>query len=239
MTDFFSQLNILETSKWNMVNYTNTVPFLFDIVSFKQFVNFQQQYQQFNYSYNTININQSEGLFYNSQNYFIAVIPMTFAYFCIFHLAFRLLAKFSLSKILRKYYFLLFLLIIQTDGNVQQLSFYLARQFVSIFALNLVQKLLKMVIIYYGFIFILICCTIFYFAKIFYSKAGKILMEHNKGSKLGYFYAIFHFSMKSIIFSYLHFFGRYLSEQTLIKLLLGCQLLIIALILIFFKNIFT
>lgn len=59
MTNFFNELNNLETAKWNIVNFTEVISYFGNINAFNKLTNFQSQYQQFNYTYNNINTNQS------------------------------------------------------------------------------------------------------------------------------------------------------------------------------------
>lgn len=124
------------------------------------------------------------------------------------------------------------------DGNIQQLIFYLSREWISIFSFTFPQKILKLTIIYYGFALIFASCSAYYLFHWFYKTKVKIVIEDFRNNTAGIFHLTVEFGLKNICFGATHFFGRFVSYFTLISILLVGEVIMLVSIL-FFRYKFT
>lgn len=106
-------------------------------------------------------------------------------------------------------------------------------EWISIFTFAFPQKILKITIIYYGFVLIFASCSVYYLFRWFYKSKAKVLIEDFKNNAAGIFYVTVEFGLKNIFFGSVHFLGRSFPYFALISILLTGELTILLLMIFF------
>jgi hypothetical protein len=87
---------------------------------------FEGDYLTYAYSFPERESEGSEGILTNCGNFITFGLPLTFVAFLLLRYAFKALFRRPYSRLLRKFDFLGYFLILVFEGNVQQFAFYLS-----------------------------------------------------------------------------------------------------------------
>lgn len=118
-------------------------------------------------------------------NLFVYSIPISLFIYLIFLLAFRLSFRWKFSRIFRKYFFTGILLLMISEGNIQQFIFYILSELLLFYSGNLKHKMVNLFII--GFLFSIIFVTLacFFWFRAYYCRKVRYLIEQSKSSLIG------------------------------------------------------
>ena len=120
------------------------------------------------------------GFFENCCNFILVEVPIILLGFIILKLVFRALSNYSISQLFRIFDFWIYFAIILFDGNVQQFSFYLTPELKTVFAFELINKYVKVFIIFVGYcLFIFTVCG-YVIGLSFYKKLNHYFTDNNK-----------------------------------------------------------
>ena len=143
----------------------------------------------------------------------------------LFHLTF----KHPISLVFRKFDFLAFVFILMFDGNIQQMGFYMASEWQNMFFFNFSQKMVKLFILFFGFVltmssvgFYLICFT-------FYGKINHILMDNNYNTVKGHLLLTAQICFRNFFLGILNSFLRFLDYKQMLLTLIAVDVLFLAL----------
>lgn len=144
------------------------------------------------------------GLFTNCINFLLIEVIIIFFAFNISRMVFRVVSKFAISQILRKYDFWLYFLILIFEGNVQQFTFYLTAELRTIFAFEWINKIVKVFIISFGYSVFIFSMSGYLMGFIFYKKLNRYFIDNNRNNLHGNFLIIFQNGTRNILLGIIH-----------------------------------
>lgn len=112
----------------------------------------------------------------NYTNFFFSYAPIVVAVFIVFRLLFRVLFNFKISKFLRKFVFLGYFLIVLFEGNIQQFTFSLMAELNHCFAFTSSNKMLKIFLLFFGFMVTLLSFGGYLIGKMSYRRLNSYLL---------------------------------------------------------------
>ena len=120
MTAVFSELDDIQAKKWSIVSYERVAALFGDsAASLNDTLDYQGVYLTYNFTAVDHTFLGTESLLGNCQNFAFVGLPMIIVGFVLLRFAFRLLFAYPVSRLLRKFDFWLFALLLLFDGNVQ------------------------------------------------------------------------------------------------------------------------
>jgi hypothetical protein len=105
------------------------------------------------------------------------------------------------------------------DGNIQQLAFYLATDWRNIFFFGFATKLMKMQVVFFGFIIIIISVCLYFTSYGFYSRLNKHVMDNNKNVLLGQTSLMMQIGARNCYFGIVNSFSRGLGYRSMLAVL--------------------
>jgi hypothetical protein len=200
MNAVLAKVNDIENSKWTVFTYDNAIERLGgNPEQFNNLTDYQAQYLAYNWTDANHTQLGTESLLGNSQNFFVVAIPLGFLLFALCRTAFRLLYRYPLSKLFRKFDFWLFLPIVLFEGNIEQFSFFLTRDLVNVFAFSFSQKLIKVAVVFFGFVVVVFSCSVYLLSYIAYRRLNAYFMDNNKNSLIGIGILIFQNGLRNLL----------------------------------------
>lgn len=124
--------------------------------------------------------------------------------FILFRLLFKLLYNYPISKLVRKFDFWPFLLVILLEGNIQQLAFYLVTDWKNMFTLGIGSKWLKIYSVFFGFGMVLLSTSLYFISYLLYSRLNKHLTDNNRNDVLGISMLVCQGGLKNLTLGILH-----------------------------------
>lgn len=124
--------------------------------------------------------------------------------FIIFRVLFRVLYNYPISKLVRKFDFWPFLLVILLEGNVQQLAFYLVTDWKNMFSFGIGSKLLKSYCVLFGFGVVLCSASLYFISYHLYARLNKHLTENNTNDLKGILMLVCQSGLKNLILGISH-----------------------------------
>jgi hypothetical protein len=146
----------------------------------------------------------SEGLIFNCVNFLLVELPIVFLAFVFLRVIFRLLSKFAISQVFRRFDFWVYFTLIIFEGNVQQFSFYITSELKAVFAFIFVNKLVKVFIVFFGFSLLLFSLSGYIIGFTFYRKLNRYFTDNNKNILQGNSFLILQTGFRNVILGVLH-----------------------------------
>lgn len=226
MTGLFNELSDIEGKKWSLLGY-GTLFNLFGLSNSSFFAQIDYQNAYVSYSFRTPNrpYMGSEGLLANCANFFLVAVALTLAGFIALRILFRLLFRFPVSRLLRKFDFWGCLLAALFDGNIQLFAFYSAAEWRSAFFFSLGDKCMKAFAIGFGFTLVAVSIGGFLIAFGMYGRLNKYLVDNNRNCLRGVGFLLLQSGLRNFIFGVLHSVLRPLPYTVTIAVLLSAELL--------------
>ena len=162
----------------------------------------------------------SEGLIANSINFVLVELPIVLLGFILLRWVFRLLRKFAISQILRRFDFWVYFTLILFEGNVQQFSFYLTAELKAVFAFVWTNKLVKVFIVFFGFSLLLFSICAYIVSLTFYRKLNRYFTDNNKNILQGNCFLILQSGFRNVILGVFHSILREGSYRLLMGILI-------------------
>jgi len=97
-----------------------------------------------------------------------------------FVILFRIFYRDPLSKLIRKYFFAAALLIMISQGNLEQFTFYAFYEFKTFFSLSFQHKIVNIFILIFYFLITFICFGLILWLRFHYQKRVKYFLENSK-----------------------------------------------------------
>jgi hypothetical protein len=145
--------------------------------------------------------------------------------FILLRWAFKLLFRFPVSSLLRKFDFWGFLLIILFDGNVQQFAFYLTSEWRNVFYFSFGDLCLKAGIVWFGFLLVTVSVGGFFMTFGTYCKLNRHLIDNNRNNLHGNTFILLQYGFRNLLIGILHSILRYLPYFTMLSILISVELL--------------
>jgi hypothetical protein len=131
-------------------------------------------------------------------------VPLVLMVFVLLRALFRVLSRFAVSQVLRKFDFWVYFVIILFEGNVQQFSFYLTAEMRAVFAFAWSHKLIKAFVVLFGFSLLLFSVCGYIISFTFYHKLNRYFSDNNKNNLSGNSFLILQNGLRNVILGVLH-----------------------------------
>jgi hypothetical protein len=165
----------------------------------------------------------SEGLWANCQNFFVVALPVTLAAFLVFRLLFRLSFHHAVSLWVRKFDLWPFLLLLLFDGNIQEFAFYQTTDWRNMFSSNVLQKVIKVQILCFGFLLLIVSTGLYFLTHGFYARLSRHVMDNNRSGVDGMAALTLQTGVKNCCLGILHSVLRGLGYERMLWSLMGCE----------------
>jgi hypothetical protein len=217
MNSLFEQISSIEEHKWSLLSFSEVCAFFgAEAASVESALQFQDGYMI------GPSLQGSEGLIANSANFLLVEFPIVLLAFVLLRALFRLLSKFAISQVFRRFDFWVYFTLILFEGNVQQFSFYLTAELKAVFAFVWANKLLKVFIFFFGFSLLLFSLSGYIVGFTFYRKLNRYFTDNNRNILRGNCLLILQSGFRNVVLGVIH---SILRESTY-GLLMGSLILV-------------
>ena len=127
----------------------------------------------------------SEGLFFNSYDFFLFSLPVSIILYSLMRAAYKCFIKYSISRVFRVFSLWGFLFLLNFDGNIQQFTFYLCAELKNIAFFTVFHKALAICALLFGFIILILSFGGYLIGLLVYRKLNRSLTDNNKNSFRG------------------------------------------------------
>lgn len=226
MKAVFATLNDIERSKWSLFDYARLLALLgLDAQALDRAADFQSSYNAFAFADPDHADVGSEGLWANSQNFFLVALPALLAAFLAGRALFGCLFARAASVWLRKFAFWPFLALLLLDGNVQQFAFWLAAEWRLAFAFAPAHKLLKAAWLLFGFALVAAAAGLFFLSYSCYRRKNFHLMDNCRNVLAGHAALALQLGLRNALLGALHSLLRGLAYRAALLVLCAAELL--------------
>ena len=172
----------------------------------------------------------SQSLWGNCKGFFLISLPLTVLVFIVLRFAFKKGFNHKFSKLLRKFDFWGYLLLLLFEGNIQQFAFYLVFEWENVFFFDFSNKIMKTFAILFGFLVLMVSTGFFFMTYVVYKRLNRYFMDNNINQFKGQLMLILQFGLKNFCFGILHSSTRSLSYKLGLTIILGGELLFMLLL---------